>query len=51
MELQLNSLSISRRSLRNTLSSERWRKKRHPMNISHRWAKMADWRMEWGVRC
>jgi hypothetical protein len=30
MEQQLNSLSLSRRSLRNTLSSERWRKKRHP---------------------
>ena len=30
MEPQLNSLSISGRSLRNTLSSERWRKKRHP---------------------
>ena len=30
MEPQLNSLSISGRSLCNTLSSERWRKKRHP---------------------
>jgi hypothetical protein len=30
MEPQLNSLSISGRSLRNTLSSVRWRKKRHP---------------------
>ena len=30
MEPQLNSLSISGRSLRNTLSSEQWRKKRHP---------------------
>jgi hypothetical protein len=30
MEPQLNSLSISGRSLRNTLSSGRWRKKRHP---------------------
>jgi hypothetical protein len=41
MEPQLSSLSISGRSLRNTLSSGRWQKKRHPMNISHRWAKMA----------
>jgi hypothetical protein len=30
MEPQLNSLSISGRSLRNTLSPERWRKKHHP---------------------
>jgi hypothetical protein len=30
MEPQLSSLSISGRSLRNTLSSGRWRKKRHP---------------------
>jgi hypothetical protein len=30
MEPQLNSLSISRRSLRNTLSSGRWQKKCHP---------------------
>jgi hypothetical protein len=30
MEPQLNSLSISGGSLRNTLSSVRWRKKRHP---------------------
>jgi hypothetical protein len=30
MEPQLSSLSISGRSLRNTLSSERWQKKRHP---------------------
>jgi hypothetical protein len=30
MEPQLNSLSISGRSLRNTLSSELWRKKCHP---------------------
>jgi hypothetical protein len=30
MEPQLSSLSISGRSLRNTLSFERWRKKRHP---------------------
>ena len=30
MEPQLNSLSISGRSLHNTLSPERWRKKRHP---------------------
>jgi hypothetical protein len=22
-----------------------------PTNISQRWAKMAAWRMEWGVRC
>jgi hypothetical protein len=51
MEPQLNSLSISGRSLRNTLSPEHWRKKRHPTNILQRWAKMATWRMEWGVRC
>jgi hypothetical protein len=30
MEPQLNSLPISGRSLRNTVSSERWRKKCHP---------------------
>ena len=30
MEPQLSSLSISGRSLRNTLSSGRWRNKRHP---------------------
>jgi hypothetical protein len=30
MEPQLSSLSISGRSLRNTPSSERWRRKRHP---------------------
>jgi hypothetical protein len=30
LEPQLSSLSISGRSLRNTLTSERWRKKRHP---------------------
>jgi hypothetical protein len=30
MEPQFNSLSISGRLLRNTLSSERWRKKCHP---------------------
>jgi hypothetical protein len=30
MEPQLNSLSTSGRSLHNTLSFERWRKKRHP---------------------
>jgi hypothetical protein len=30
MEPQLNSLSISGRSLHNTLLPERWRKKRHP---------------------
>jgi hypothetical protein len=22
-----------------------------PTNISQRWAKMAAWRMEWGMRC
>ena len=34
MEPQLNSLSISGRSLRNTLSSGRWRKKCHPTTSS-----------------
>jgi hypothetical protein len=51
MESQLNSLSISGRSLRNILSSVHWRKSATPTNISQRWAKMAAWRMEWGVRC
>jgi hypothetical protein len=51
VESQLNSLSISGRSPRNILSSEHWRKSAIPTNISHRWAKMAAWRMEWGVRC
>jgi hypothetical protein len=51
VESQLNSLSISGRPLRNTLSSEHWRKSATPTNISQRWAKMAAWRMEWGVMC
>jgi hypothetical protein len=51
VESQLNSLSISRRSLCNVLSSEHWWKRATPTNISQRWAKMAAWRMEWGVRC
>jgi hypothetical protein len=50
VEPQLNSFSISGRSMRNTLSSEGWRSTT-PTNISQRWAKMAAWRMEWGVRC
>ena len=41
MEPQLNSLSISGRSLRNILSSEHWRKSATPTNISQRWVKMA----------
>ncbi|XP_035822463.1 homeotic protein knotted-1-like [Zea mays] len=51
VESQLNSLSIPRRSLCNILSSGYWRKSATPTNISHRWAKMAAWRIEWGVRC
>jgi hypothetical protein len=50
-ESQLTSLSISGRSLCNTLSSEHWRKSATPTHISQRWTKMAAWRMEWGVRC
>jgi hypothetical protein len=51
VESQLNSLSISGRSLCNILSSGHWQKSATPTNISQRWAKMAAWRMEWGVRC
>jgi hypothetical protein len=33
-------------------STKKWRKREvqgaTPTNISHRWAKMAAWRMEWG---
>ncbi|XP_008657263.1 homeotic protein knotted-1-like [Zea mays] len=41
VESQLNSLSISGRSLCNILSSEHWRKSATPTNISQRWLKMA----------
>jgi hypothetical protein len=51
VQSQLNSFSTSERSLRNILSSMHWRKSATPTNISHRWANMAAWRMEWGVRC
>jgi hypothetical protein len=51
VESQLDSLSISGRSLRNILSSEHWRKWSSPTNISQSWTKMDAWRMEWGVRC
>jgi hypothetical protein len=49
MEPQLNSLSISGRSLRNTLSSERWRKKCHPHE--HLAQVGEDGRLEDGVGC
>jgi hypothetical protein len=51
MEPQLNSLSISRRSLRNTLSSGRWWKKCHPHEHLAEVGK--DGRLEdgWRVRC
>jgi hypothetical protein len=47
MEPQLSSLSISGRSLRNTLSSGRWRKERHPHE--HLAQVGEDGRLEYGV--